>query len=119
MADSAGKMYALAIVLGLLAIVATVLRFYARRMKQASLSWDDYMILPALVCCAAFNVANREIYSNFSFLQLARPSAWSSVRMSDYRTECLVSKLWQVLRLAIWDSIRESKRMECQSSIID
>ena len=49
MAESAGKMYALAIVLGLLAIVATVLRLYARRIKQASLSWDDYMILPALV----------------------------------------------------------------------
>ena len=52
MADSAGTMYALAIVLGLLAIAATVLRFYARRIKQASLSWDDYMILPALVCRA-------------------------------------------------------------------
>ena len=50
MAESAGKMYALAIVLSLLAIVATVLRFYARRIKQASLSWDDYIILPALVC---------------------------------------------------------------------
>ena len=47
--ESAGKMYALAIVLGLLAIAATTMRFYARRMKQASLSWDDYMILPALV----------------------------------------------------------------------
>lgn len=50
MAESAGEMYALAIILGLLAIVVTVLRFYARRIKQASLSWDDYMILPALVC---------------------------------------------------------------------
>ncbi|CAD6584913.1 MAG: hypothetical protein ASARMPREDX12_001790 [Alectoria sarmentosa] len=49
MAESAGKMYALATVLSLLAIMATVLRFYARRMKQASLSWDDYMILPALL----------------------------------------------------------------------
>lgn len=50
MADSAGKMYALALVLSLLTIVVTALRFYARRMKQAALSWDDYMILPALVC---------------------------------------------------------------------
>ncbi|CAF9940665.1 MAG: hypothetical protein ALECFALPRED_008785 [Alectoria fallacina] len=49
MAESAGKMYALATVLSLLAIMATILRFYARRMKQASLSWDDYMILPALL----------------------------------------------------------------------
>lgn len=54
MAESAGKMYALATVLSLLAIMATILRFYARRMKQASLSWDDYMILPALVCWAMF-----------------------------------------------------------------
>lgn len=52
MAESAGKMYALATVLSLLAIVATALRFYARRIKQAALSWDDYMILPALVCRA-------------------------------------------------------------------
>lgn len=50
MAESAGKMYALAVVLSLLAIVFTTLRFYARRIKQAALSWDDYMILPALVC---------------------------------------------------------------------
>ena len=50
MTESAGKMYALATVLSSLAFVATILRFYARRMKQASLSWDDYMILPALVC---------------------------------------------------------------------
>ena len=42
-------MYALAIVFGILAVIVALLRFYARRMKQASLSWDDYMILPALV----------------------------------------------------------------------
>lgn len=50
MAESAGKMYALATILSLLAIVVTAMRFYARRIKQAVLSWDDYMILPALVC---------------------------------------------------------------------
>ena len=49
MAESAGKMYALAIVLSLLAMTVTAMRFYARRIKQATLSWDDYMILPALV----------------------------------------------------------------------
>ena len=49
MADSAGIMYALATVLSVLAIVAVLLRFYARRMKQTALSWDDYAILPALV----------------------------------------------------------------------
>lgn len=49
MADSAGMMYALAIVLSILATVAVVLRFYAKRIKQTALWWDDYMILLALV----------------------------------------------------------------------
>ena len=49
MADSAGMMYALATVLSVLAIVAVILRFYARRVKHIALSWDDYAILPALV----------------------------------------------------------------------
>lgn len=59
MAESAGKMYALATVLSLLAIIASALRFYARRLKQASLSWDDYMILPALVCWAMPEASQR------------------------------------------------------------
>ena len=42
-------MYALAIVLSVLAIVAVILRFSARRVKQTALSWDDYAIMPALV----------------------------------------------------------------------
>jgi len=50
MAETPGKMYALAIFLTLLALTAIALRFYARRVKQANLSWDDYMILPAMVC---------------------------------------------------------------------
>ena len=50
MADSAGMMYALATIMSILAIVAVMLRFYARRIKQTALSWDDYVILPALVC---------------------------------------------------------------------
>lgn len=49
MAESAGKVYSMAIVLSLLAIAGSVLRFHARRLKQAALSWDDYMILPAMV----------------------------------------------------------------------
>ena len=49
MAESAGKMYVLATVLSILAIVAVMLRFYARRIRQTALSWDDYVILPALV----------------------------------------------------------------------
>ena len=49
MADSAGKMYALASVLSILATVAIMLRLYARRIKQTALLWDDYAILLALV----------------------------------------------------------------------
>ncbi len=49
MAESAGEMYALATVMTILAIVTTMMRFYARRIKQTALSWDDYAILPALV----------------------------------------------------------------------
>lgn len=49
MDESPGKMYALATVLTVLAIVAVVLRFYSRRIKKVHLSWDDYSIVLALV----------------------------------------------------------------------
>ncbi|KAL6721772.1 hypothetical protein ACLMJK_000877 [Lecanora helva] len=47
--ETPGKMYALAIFLTLLAMVAIALRFYTRRMKKAQYSYDDYMILPAML----------------------------------------------------------------------
>lgn len=47
--ETPGKMYALAICMTLLAMVAIVLRFYTRHIKKASYSYDDYMILPAMV----------------------------------------------------------------------
>ena len=51
--ETPGKMYALATVLSVLAIVAVILRFYARRLlKSTKVEIDDYMILPALVCDA-------------------------------------------------------------------
>lgn len=49
MVESPGKMYALAATLTLLAIVAVILRFWARRIKDIRLSWDDYLIALALV----------------------------------------------------------------------
>lgn len=49
MGESLGKMYALATVLSILAIVAVVLRFYARRIKEVRPSWDDCLIVLALV----------------------------------------------------------------------
>ena len=81
--ESAGKMYALAIVLGLLAIVATALRFYARRMKQASLSWDDYMILPALVRCA-LSKAPRQLLRAARLTWISAFHTWHS-RLHDHR----------------------------------
>ena len=49
MTETPGKMYALASVLTVLAIVAVVLRFYSRRIKKVGVSWDDYLIVLALV----------------------------------------------------------------------
>ena len=49
MGETPGKMYALATVLTLLATIAVLLRIYARKIKNAILAWDDYMILLALV----------------------------------------------------------------------
>ena len=49
MGETPGKMYALAVVLTLLAIAAVLLRIYARRITKQRLAWDDYMMFPALV----------------------------------------------------------------------
>lgn len=49
MAESPGKMIALATVLTILPMIAVALRFYARRIKGTDFAWDDYLILPALV----------------------------------------------------------------------
>ena len=48
MAETPALMYTLAIVLTVLAFSVIVLRFYARY-KKAGFSWDDYMVLPAMV----------------------------------------------------------------------
>lgn len=49
MDESPAKMYALATVLTILAIVAVMLRLYARRIKKLRPSWDDYLVILALV----------------------------------------------------------------------
>ena len=60
-AETPGKMYALAAVLSVLAIVAVILRFYSRRLlKTARIEMDDYMILPALVCHVPYQVLDLE-----------------------------------------------------------
>ena len=43
-------MYLLATSMTVLPLIAIALRFYARQLKKTGLSWDDYMILPAMVC---------------------------------------------------------------------
>ena len=48
--ESPGKMYALATVLTVLAIVAVLLRVHARRLIKSSLAWDDFFVVIALVC---------------------------------------------------------------------
>ena len=55
MDESPGKMYALATVLTILAIVAVVLRFYARKIKKVKPSWDDYLVVLALVIVSHLN----------------------------------------------------------------
>jgi len=48
--ETPGKMYAMAVIFSMLAIIAVALRFYARYLKRAGYWWDEYMIVPALVC---------------------------------------------------------------------
>lgn len=55
MAADAGKIYALTTILLLLAIIFPGLRFWARAVKKQVLGWDDYMIVPALVCSCLCN----------------------------------------------------------------
>lgn len=49
MAETPALMYMLATILTVLALIATVLRFYARYIKKAGFSWDDYLIVPAIL----------------------------------------------------------------------
>lgn len=49
MAETPGKMYALATVLTLLATGAVAFRLKARRLRKADLAWDDYTVFLALV----------------------------------------------------------------------
>ena len=51
MGDSPGEMYALSVLLTLLALLAVLLRLHARRIKRVEFAWDDYLIVLALVSC--------------------------------------------------------------------
>ena len=49
MAETPGKMYAIATILSLLAVLAVGLRFKARQLRKADIAFDDYTIALALV----------------------------------------------------------------------
>ncbi|KAL8683459.1 MAG: hypothetical protein Q9186_000614 [Xanthomendoza sp. 1 TL-2023] len=68
--ETPGKMYALAVVLSALATVATGLRFYARYIKKAGFSWDDYTVLPALLLNSR---------ADDTFDQGALPAIWDGI----------------------------------------
>lgn len=55
--ESPGKMYALASVLTVLAIIAVILRAYARRITKSGLAWDDFLIVIALCVIGNKNLA--------------------------------------------------------------
>ena len=61
MAETPGKMYALATVLTSLAILAVILRFYSRRIKKVAASWDDYLIVLALVGLFHVSLASERV----------------------------------------------------------
>ena len=49
MVQSTSQTVGVTIFLTVLALVAIMLRFCARRLKKVGLGWDDYTILPAMV----------------------------------------------------------------------
>ncbi|KAL8832109.1 MAG: hypothetical protein Q9191_000466 [Dirinaria sp. TL-2023a] len=49
MAETPAAMYGIATSMTILALVAIALRFYARHIKKTGYSWDDWMILPAML----------------------------------------------------------------------
>ena len=72
MAESPGKIYALATVLTVLAMVAVMLRLYARRITKQRLEWDGFMIFLALVSGTAAGLLRcrkAQIRSNYSPLR--------------------------------------------------
>lgn len=44
------EIYLIATCMVVLPLIAIALRFYARNLKKTGLSWDDFLILPAMVC---------------------------------------------------------------------
>ena len=44
------EIYLIATSMVVLPLIAIALRFYARNLKKTGLSWDDFLILPAMVC---------------------------------------------------------------------
>jgi len=49
MEDTPEEMYAIAVVMTVLATLAVILRLHARRLRKMDLAWDDYTMILALV----------------------------------------------------------------------
>lgn len=64
MGDDVATVYTIAIVFFLLALAATILRFYARSIKKVGFSWDDYVIIPALVRRILYGALGRFVASS-------------------------------------------------------
>lgn len=85
------------------------LRFYARRIKKTELSWDDYMILPALVCSATPTICRHDYpYSSVnrlcSYSQSEQQSACLSVGFPlSFLIICLSSKDFKAVFLGTLD----------------
>ena len=79
MGESPGKMYAMSVILTLLATAAVTLRFYARYLKKAGYSWDEHTILLALVGLAKIVAASNDAQRISRYLPLRLQYASSLV----------------------------------------
>ena len=97
--ETPGKMYALATILTILALVAVILRLYARRRKKARLSWDDYFIILAFLFTLAIAIC---MYIGSALGDLARhtqtkPGKHHLLPVFTHRTEVFLQVEYAVL----------------------
>ena len=49
-------MYGIAASMTILSFIAIALRFYARHVMKIGYSWDDWMMIPAMVCTLIYRL---------------------------------------------------------------
>ena len=59
------EIYLIASSMTVLPLIAIALRFYARSLKKTGLSWDDYLILPAMVRALLSTLRRRMLLTEF------------------------------------------------------